>query len=266
MDKLTEIIATKRREIATRLRPMKDEEFLSWGRNRKGRRGFIEALREPQGLGVIAEIKRKSPSAGTIAAAVDPAEQARLYYNAGADCISVLTDEPYFGGSIRDLWEVNDLLLGRPDGSPTLRKDFFIHPIQVLEAAEAGAACILIIARALEVDEMKVLDECARAAGLDSLFEIHDEAELEKILPLNPRMIGINNRDLKRFTTDLAISENLLPKLPESALAVSESGIWTLEDAERVWSAGAEAILVGEALMRMEDPEPFVSGVHAFTS
>lgn len=261
MDKLTEIMAHKRRELADRSRPVRDHELA---RFRKGshRRRFEQALQRPHGLAVIAEIKRKSPSAGDIAAGRDAPEQARLYYNAGADALSVLTDEPFFGGSIKDLWEVNDLLANRPDTPPTLRKDFFVDRLQVLEAAEAGAACILLIVRALSDAELHELFHAAETAGLCAVFEVHEEPEIERALNAGARIIGVNNRDLTRFSTDLAVSEKLIPRLPGSVTAVSESGIFSPDDAARAFHAGARAVLIGEALMKMDDPEPFLHQLH----
>ena len=137
-----------------------------------------------------------------------------------------------------------------------------VHPIQVAEAAEAGARCILIIVRALEDDEIKALRDAAGIAGLDVLYEIHEERELEKVLKFDPKIVGVNNRDLKRFHTDLAVSERLIPQIPDGIVRVSESGIFYLEDAKRARACGADAILVGEALMRAEDPETLVQAFH----
>lgn len=261
MDKLAEIIAAKRRELEVRTRPVRAVELERAGA--QPRPGFAQALRRERGLGLLAEIKRRSPSAGVIRADIAAEEQARAYYNAGVDAISVLTDEAYFGGSIRDLWEVNDLLRGRPDTPPTLRKDFFVDALQVLEAAEAGASAVLLIVRALDDDTLKRLREAADHAGLDSLYEVHAEAEVERALALDAQIIGVNNRDLRRFTTDLGLSERLLPQIPDRCLRLSESGIARIEDAARVRAAGADAVLVGEALMRMDALDPFVSGLHA---
>lgn len=264
MDKLSEIMAWKRQEIAPRLRPVKDRELARLAEIPRSGKSFADALRRKSGLAVISEIKRQSPSAGTIARDVDAAEQARKYYNGGTDAISVLTDEKFFGGTIRDLWEVNDLLGGRDDAPPTIRKDFFIHPVQVVEAAEAGARAILIIVRALSDEEIKVLHTTAQAAGLDALFEVHSLDELDRAVRHNARIIGVNNRDLARFRTDLSFSEEIIPRMPEDCIAVSESGIHSTDDALRVFEAGADAILVGEALMKMEKPEHFLDAVHGF--
>ncbi len=264
MDKLSEIMAAKRRELEHRLRPIRDAELSRFASRERRGKSFLDALDRDRGLAVISEIKRRSPSAGTIATAVEAPEQARKYYNAGTDAISVLTDEAYFGGTIRDLWDVNDLLGTRADAPPTLRKDFFVHPLQVLEAAEAGASAILIIVRALDDSEIVRLHEAAQLANLDALFEIHSKPELDRAVKHGARIIGVNNRDLSRFTTDLRFSEELIPEMPEDCIAVSESGIWTPDDAARAFDAGANAILVGEALMKMDKPEQFIEAVHEF--
>jgi indole-3-glycerol phosphate synthase len=263
MDKLQEIMAWKRQEVAGRVRPIRDSELAQYCKGEHPHR-FENALRRKEGLAIISEIKRRSPSAGAIAEERDSTEQARLYYNAGADAISVLTDEKYFGGSIQDLWNVNDLLGNRKDAPPTLRKDFFVDRLQVLEAAEAGASCILIIVRALSDEEMDTLFDAANLAGLDAIFEVHEEKEVDRALNCGARIVGVNNRDLTRFVTDLAISEKIIPQLPESCIAISESGIHSIEDAERAFACGSNAILVGEALMKMKDPEPFIKEIHDF--
>ncbi len=263
MDKLSEIMAWKREELAGRMRPVRDEELLRFGRGERPGKLFAQALRREDGmLAVIAEIKRRSPSAGEIAAMPDATEQARLYVNAEVDCMSILTDEKFFGGSLKDLWEVTDFLHDRGRRVPCLRKDFMVHPLQVVEAAEAGARCILIIVRALADDEIRVLREAAEAAGLCSLYEVHTAGELERALAHEPAILGVNNRDLSRFVTDLGISEALIPEIPEGVVKVSESGIFSAEDAARAADCGADAILVGEALMRADDPEELVAAFH----
>lgn len=255
-------MAWKRQEIAIRGRPVRDHELGRFLGGKDHPHRFEKALRRESGMSIISEIKRKSPSAGAIAEERDSVEQARLYYNAGADAISVLTDEKFFGGTMKDLWDVNDLLKNRQDAPPTLRKDFFVDRQQVLEAAEAGASCILIIVRALEDAEMDMLFEAANLAGLDAIFEVHEEKEVDRALNSGARIIGVNNRDLSRFVTDLAISEAIIPELPESCIAISESGIHSIADAERAFACGADAILVGEALMKLKDPEPFIREIH----
>jgi len=255
MDKLAEIIAHKRREIAPRIRPVHARDLARFAEVKRPGPTFAQALDQPGRLGVIAEIKRRSPSAGAIKDGADAVEQARRYTNAGADAISVLTDEKYFGGTLRDLWDVVEFQVTSNRHIPCLRKDFMVHPLQVIEAAEAGARAILIIVRALDDDEIARLHEAATLAGLDALFEIHDEAELARALHHGARLVGVNNRNLATFKTDLAFSEKIIPQIPKSVLAISESGISTREDAARVRAAGARALLVGEALMRAEDPE-----------
>ncbi|MFM9091904.1 MAG: indole-3-glycerol phosphate synthase TrpC, partial [Verrucomicrobiota bacterium] len=216
---------------------------------------FAAALRRTDArLAVISEIKRRSPSAGDIRAGVSAPEQAARYQQAGADAISVLTDEKYFGGTLEDLRTVTAAFTTRPPAVPCLRKDFFVHPLQVLEARTAGASAILIIVRALTDDEIRTLRDAAATAGLDALYEIHTEAELDRAVGHGAKIIGVNNRDLAIFRTDLGLSERLIPRFPAEVTAVSESGIFTAADARRVRAAGAHAVLVGEALMRAADP------------
>lgn len=263
MDKLFEIMSAKRHALRNSIRPVREQELERLGRMQTQGGSFLKTLARKDRLSVIAEIKRKSPSAGEIASAhLDAVEQARKYINAEADCLSILTDSDYFGGSLQDLWDVVEFLECHGRQTPCLRKDFMVHPIQVAEAAEAGARCILIIVRALEDDEIKALRDAAGIAGLDVLYEIHEEHELEKALRFEPQIIGVNNRDLKRFKTDLAVSEFLIPKIPGGIVKVSESGIFDIEDAERARACGADAILVGEALMRTQDPEGLLEAFH----
>jgi len=263
MDKLSEIMAAKRLALAGRMRPVRDQELERLGQMQRQGGSFLQALARPEQLSVIAEIKRKSPSAGEIApASLSAVEQAREYVNAEADCLSILTDTDYFGGSLQDLWDVVEFLECHQRRTPCLRKDFMVHPLQVAEAAEAGARCILIIVRALADDEIKALRDAADIAGLDILYEIHEERELEKALRFDPKIIGVNNRDLKRFHTDLAISEAWIPQIPDGIVKVNESGIFEPEDATRARACGADAILVGEALMKADDTEALVQAFH----
>jgi len=264
-DKLTEIMAWKRREIAPSLRPVADVEFTRLDASRPRPRCFATALRRSDGtLAVIAEIKRRSPSAGAIKADASSLDQARHYHAAGADALSVLTDEKYFGGTLEDLRGVTAYLDSAPPGVPCLRKDFMVHPVQVLEARESGASAILIIVRALDDAEITSLADAARLAGLDALFEIHNEHELDRAVRHGAKIIGVNNRDLAVFKTDLGLSEQLIPKFPRDVIAVSESGITTAVDASRARSAGAHAILVGEALMRAADPAKMIAAFRSF--
>lgn len=263
-DKLTEIMAWKRREIAPRLRPVGEAELARANASLPRPPSFAQALRRPDGrLAVIAEIKRRSPSAGDIKAGVAAVAQAARYQSAGADALSVLTDEKYFGGALADLRDVTSHFRSTPPARPCIRKDFMVHPLQVLEAREAGASAILIIVRALTDDEIEALSTAACAAGLDALFETHDERELERAITHGARIIGVNNRDLAVFKTDLALSERLIPQFPRDVTAVSESGIFTAEDARRVHAAGAHSVLVGEALMKAADPAVLIAGFRA---
>ncbi len=261
MDKLSEIMAWKRREIADRIRPVRERELSRLGEMRREGPSFFDALNNPGRLSVIAEIKRRSPSVGDIAKGADAVEQARKYTNAGTDAISVLTDEKFFGGSLRDLWDVVEFQEVHRRHVPCIRKDFMVHPIQVVEAAEAGARAILIIVRALTDDDMKALKDAADLAGLDALFEIHSEPELTRALDRGARLIGVNNRNLATFTIDLSLSEHLIPKFPKNILGVAESGIATPEDAARVRAAGARAVLVGQSLMQADDPEKLLKAL-----
>ena len=261
MDKLTEIMDWKRREIAPLVRAVSETELTQVNARRPKPPSFADALRRPDGrLAVIAEIKRRSPSAGDIKAGASSLEQAQRYQAAGADALSVLTDEKYFGGTLDDLRGVTAHFAAVPPSRPCIRKDFFLHPIQVLQAREAGASAILLIVRALTDEEIKVLFGAANAAGLDALFEIHMEAEISRAVVHGAKIIGVNNRDLALFKTDLALSERLIPQFPSEITAVSESGIFTAADAVRVRAAGAHAVLVGEALMKAPEPAALIAG------
>ncbi len=260
MDKLTEIMTHKRREIAPLLRPVFADELAELNRRLPRPPSFLSALRRPDGkLAIISEIKRRSPSAGAIKANASAVEQARRYRTAGASALSILTDTEFFGGHLADLVEVTADFSQKPPAIPALRKDFMVHPIQVVQAREAGASAILIIVRALNDDEITALHNAATAAGLDALFEIHTEAELVRAVQHKARIIGVNNRDLAIFKTDLGLSERLIPQFPKNVIAVSESGFTTGADAARARKCGAHALLVGEALMRSPDPAALIS-------
>lgn len=259
MDKLTEIMAHKRREVAPLIRPVFADELLALNRRLPKPPSFHDALRRPDGkLAIISEIKRRSPSAGAIKENASALDQAHRYRAAGAAALSILTDQQYFGGTIADLVEVTADFAQRPPALPCLRKDFMVHPIQVLQAREAGASAILIIVRALNDDEITSLFDAAKAAGLDALFEIHNEPELERAVRHGAKIIGVNNRDLAIFKTDIGLSEKLIPKFPKNVVAVSESGFSTGADAARAKAIGAHALLVGESLMKAADPAALV--------
>ncbi len=250
MSVLDGIMARKALEVSERRGALPDAELEARARAAAPPRDLVAAL-SPRGgpLRVIAEVKRASPSAGAIAAALDAPAQARRYAAAGAAAISVLTDGPGFGGSLADLAAVR----GAVD-VPLLRKDFVLDRYQLLEARAAGADAALLIVAALS-DELlrRLLDDCA-ALGLSALVEAHDEAEAERAVAAGARIVGVNNRDLRTFQVDLATSERILPALPAEIRGVSESGVRTAGDARRLRRAGAANLLVGEALVRAADP------------
>lgn len=211
-------------------------------------RSFLDALIGP-GLGVIAEVKRRSPSRGAIDLGLDPALQARRYAAGGAVAISVLTEPAHFGGSDADLEAV-----AGATGRPILRKDFTVDRVQVWEARALGAAAVLLIVAALEPRELVQLLEVADDAGLDALVEVHSEQDAQVAVDSGARIIGINNRDLATFEVDLGVAERMAPLVAECDARVGESGIWTAADARRMRDAGCDAVLVGEALVRSKDP------------
>lgn len=261
MDKLTEIMAYKRQEIADRVREVQDSELEAF--IDPDRPSLFHALFGHDKVSVISEIKRKSPSAGDIAAGASALDQGGRYVDAQTDAISVLTDEKFFSGSINDLQDVTHLIKGSQASVPCLRKDFFVHPIQIVEAAQAGASAILIIVRALTDEEIQILYRSANLAGLDSIFEIHNEDDLARAVEAEARIIGVNNRNLATFTTDLALSEALIPQIPEGCASIAESGIFSIEDVKRVKTAGAQAVLIGQALMEHADPGAFIREIHS---
>ena len=214
-------------------------------------RGFIRTLRACVDSGwtaVIAEVKKGSPSKGVIRADFDPIGIAEIYARHGAACLSVLTDEKFFLGHLRYLGLIREQVR-----LPLLRKDFLYDPYQLWEAREAGADAVLLIAAMLEPVQLADLVAEAREIGLDVLLEIHDERELEMALQVPVELVGINNRDLRSFQTDLAVTERLAPRLPGDRLVVAESGIATRADVLRLQAAGASVFLVGESLMRESD-------------
>lgn len=251
-DKLTEICATTRAEVARRKRLRSFDDLDEAAIALEGSRGFEAALRAKaaDGFALIAEIKKASPSKGLIRADFDPAAHARAYENGGATCLSVLTDAPYFQGH-------EDYLIAAREACslPVLRKDFMIDPWQVAEANAIGADAILIIVAALSDGQMTEIEAAAVERELDVLVEVHDEAEMERAARLKSRLIGVNNRDLKRFVTDLGTTERLAPRAPEGTLLVSESGINAHADLLRIERCGVRTFLVGESLMRQYDVE-----------
>jgi indole-3-glycerol phosphate synthase len=247
---LAEILARKAAEVAARRRAEPDRELEARAREAAPARAFAAALSAPgEPVRIVAEVKRASPSVGKIAAGLDAVAQARRYAAAGAAAISVLTDGPGFGGSLADLVAVRAAV-----DVPLLRKDFVVDRYQLLEARAAGADAALLIVAALAPERLEALLEDCAALGLAALVEVHDEAELTVALAAGARLVGVNNRNLKTFVVDLAVSERLLPGLPRDVKGVAESGVRTPEDARRLRRAGAANLLVGEALVRAPDP------------
>lgn len=255
MDKLTEIINYKKKEIESVLPRLAKLKAAALERNEF--RGFRSALElGADRLSVIAEVKKASPSAGIIDPNFDPVRQARMYIDGGATCMSILTDEKYFQGHLSYLAQI-----AKESPIPLLRKDFTVHEVQIYEAVVAGADAVLLIVAALDDDQLKRLYETAKMLQLDVLVEVHDLAEMERALELGADLIGINNRNLKTFTTDLATTEQLAEEVPDDVLLISESGIKTPYDAQRALDAGASGLLVGESLMRANSP---AEGIQAF--
>ncbi|WP_197409489.1 indole-3-glycerol phosphate synthase TrpC [Erythrobacter sp. YT30] len=251
MNKLEEICAAKHDEVASRKASRTKSDLESAAAAQGAPRGFESALRSAStsGFGLIAEIKKASPSKGLIRADFRPADHARDYAAGGATCLSVLTDAPYFQGHEDYLIEARaacDL--------PVLRKDFMVDPWQCLEARAMGADAVLIIVAALDDGQMQEIEAAAREHKMDVLVEVHDETEVERALAsLQSRLIGVNNRDLKTFTTSLETTERLVKLMPDDALVVGESGINTNADLQRLSKAGVRTFLVGESLMRADD-------------
>ncbi len=249
-DILKTIVEEKRREIATLQQTLKfDSRVMQPG---SGSRSFTEAIAARVRRGeaaVIAEIKKASPSKGVIREDFDPVVIARDYEKHGAACLSVLTDRRFFQGSPQYLTAVRESV-----GLPVLRKDFIIDPLQVHESRAMGADCILLIVAILKPRELRELDELARSLGMDVLVEVHDSGELKTALEIEPRLVGINNRDLRTFDVDLETTIRLLDQIPDDTLVVTESGIRNVPDIERMKGKGVCGFLVGEAMMRHESP------------
>lgn len=219
-------------------------------------RGFTAALRSVSGLGVIAEVKRRSPSRGDLAAGLDPAALAAAYAGGGATCLSVLTDAEFFGGSPADLAAARGAC-----GLPVLRKDFTVAPADVCDARIMGADAVLLIAAALDDDELGELHTLALDVGLDVLVEVHDEQELERALAVDATLVGVNQRDLVTFEVDHERAVRVGAALPGTVVRVAESGIRGPADAARLAAAGFDAVLVGESLVAAGDPAAAVAAL-----
>jgi indole-3-glycerol phosphate synthase len=246
---LDEILEHKRQEVAASKRRVSTDEMRERAEEcRETVRGLRQALGGGVRPRVIAEIKRRSPSKGEIRSDFDPVDCARSYADAGAAAISVLTDEHYFGGRLEFLETIRAAV-----SVPLLRKDFMIDAYQIDEARVSGADAVLLIVAALPEEQLGRLRQRALSLGLDALVEVHDERELETALAAGADLIGINNRDLRSFETDLAVTERLAPRVPGNALIVAESGIFSHEEIRRLEGVGVHAFLVGESLMREAD-------------
>ncbi|MEC7414204.1 MAG: indole-3-glycerol phosphate synthase TrpC [Pseudomonadota bacterium] len=249
---LEQILATKAEEIQQRRAQISLAELKQRTLEAPQTKGFISALQQrasQQQAGIIAEIKKASPSKGVIRADFDPVAIAQSYASAGATCLSVLTDQQYFQGHDNYLVQV-----GQAVSLPLLRKDFTIDEYQVYEARAIGADCILLIVSALSTEQLNQLHTLAASLELDVLIEVHDAAELETALALKPKLIGINNRNLKTFTTELKTTIDLLPQIPGDVTVVTESGISRIEDVKLMQQHEVFCFLVGEAFMRADEP------------
>jgi indole-3-glycerol phosphate synthase len=248
---LHDILQTKSREVITGKAQTSTAALTVQLRGCAPTRGFETQLRAKLACGpaIIAEVKKASPSAGVIRADFHPDQIARSYEKAGAACLSVLTDRDYFQGSDKYLQIARNAC-----SLPVLRKDFMIDPWQILQSRVLGADCILLIAAALEKSQLADLLAVSKEVGLDVLIEVHNEEELDSALQLDHQLIGVNNRNLNTFETSLATSERLKKMLPAEQILVTESGIKSVQDVQRMQAVGINAFLVGEAFMRESEP------------
>jgi indole-3-glycerol phosphate synthase len=242
---LDKIVEHKKKEIAVSKLKKPLSFLMKEAARAKRSRGFLRSLQKAGSIHVIAEIKRRSPSKGVLRKIFKPVALARTFEKAGASALSVLTDKKFFGGSPDILKKVH-----RTTTLPILRKDFILEEYQVYETKQMGADALLLIAAILSKNELASLSSLARRLDLDVLFEVHTPSDIQKILPLKPRLVGINNRDLKTFRVNLETTKRLSRKIPRKCLLVSESGIKTSEDMALLKKWGVRAVLVGESLMK----------------
>lgn len=245
---LDEIVAHKRTEVEAARQRVRDDELLAALETAPPVRDFRAALLRDPRPGLIAEVKKASPSAGVIRADFSPVGIARAYENAGAHCLSVLTDEKYFQGHLDFLREIRQQV-----AIPVMRKEFIIDRYQILEARAAGADCVLLIAECLDDEQLPDLHHYAGELGMATLIELYEPDNLPRVLSTGANLIGINNRDLRSFVTTLEHTFDLLPQIPEHVLLVSESGIRSHDDIVRLRNAGVGGVLVGESLMRQAE-------------
>ncbi len=245
---MAEIVRDKRKEVKRLARTI--DALREKARSAPPPAPFMEVARRRKTMAVIAEIKRRSPSKGPLAPGMDPTIMSRRYEAAGAAAVSVLTDGPRFGGSLEDM-----TMAARATRLPVLRKDFVVDPLQLLEARGAGASLVLLIARILTDEQLESLRKEAERLGMTALVEAHTAEEIARASRAGARLIGINNRDLSTFATDLSVSERLARLAPRDAILICESGIRSAGDVQRMARAGAHGVLVGEALVRDPNPE-----------
>jgi indole-3-glycerol phosphate synthase len=262
MTVLDEILATKRDEVTMLHRPEVRDLLRARALEAPPARDFAGALRPDAGtVGVVAEIKRRSPSKGDLAPDLDPALTAKAYAAGSASCLSVLTDQPWFGGTVDDLHAARGAC-----ELPVLRKDFTIDEVQVYEARAIGADAVLLIVAALPDDALlRDLHDLAVGLGLAVLVESHDDAELERALSIGARIVGVNARNLGTFAEDLTVGERLAARVPAAVVAIAESAIRSVDDAARMAAAGFDAVLVGEMLVRSADATAAVRGLASIT-
>jgi indole-3-glycerol phosphate synthase len=245
---LQDIIAQKQIEVARSKQRVDIEEWRCRAREVQPPRDFCAAIRGARGIALIAEVKKASPSQGVIRADFEPVSIARTYAEAGAHCLSVLTDEPFFQGHLHYLRMIRAAV-----ELPILRKDFVIDEYQVIEARAAGADAVLLIAECLSADELRHLHQSILDWRMTPLVELYDEMNLDAVLSCQPRLVGVNNRNLNSFQVDLQHSIRLRKKIPQEILFVSESGIGSTRDVAELTANGVDAMLVGESLMRQPD-------------
>lgn len=247
---LRKIVETKREEISQLYKRTTLQSMLDQAEQREKPRGFRNALiTSTRPVSVIAEVKKASPSKGLIRADFHPVAIAQAYAKAHVEAISVLTDQSYFQGDLNYLLHIHEAV-----SIPLLRKDFLLDELQVVEARAFGADCVLLIAAILDGPQLRHLYETASSLGMDVLIEVHDQADVEKVVRhTDGQLLGINNRDLRSFQVDLQTTASLIRQLPDDATIVSESGIGTTADIEFVQTAGARSVLVGEHFMRQDD-------------
>lgn len=256
---LTRILARKDQEVAERSQAVSQADLLALAEKQSAPRGFVSALNARMAAGdaaVIAEIKKASPSKGVIREVFEPAEIAKSYADGGAACLSILTDADFFQGH-------EDYLIAARDACtlPVIRKDFITHGYQVIEARAIGADCILLIVAALDDAQLAELNRQAHTLGMDVLVEVHDAKELERALKLDLELVGINNRNLHTFDTSLDTTLDLLSRVPPGVTVITESGIHTRDDVERMRERGVNGFLVGEAFMREDNPGEALKGL-----